>query len=56
MKLSEKQIQGIKKEVQMYLAFDPDLDLPYSKYMWNNHKKAVGIEFRDGEILRVTEK
>tara|TARA_B100000900_G_scaffold350883_1_gene317690 strand:+ start:30204 stop:30374 length:171 start_codon:yes stop_codon:yes gene_type:complete len=56
MKLTDDQILGVKNEARMYLVFDPDTTVAYSKYMWNNYKKAVEVEFRGGEFFKATEK
>ncbi len=52
MELTKKQIEQIKKECSMYLVFDENYSLSFSKYMWNNHKIAVQVDFKNGEYYK----
>jgi len=55
MKLSEEQIKKVEQEAAMYLVFDPNHIIEYSKYMWNHYRLAVRVEFKNGDFYRAKE-
>ena len=50
MELTKEQIKKVKHECRMYLVFDENYILHFSKYMWNNYKVHVQVDFKNGEF------